>query len=109
MPKMGMPVRRRAVQPSWVKDPTYYKPMKMNKNKSITASPRGGVESNMSRIWSTVTRVNAIRLSRLTSLLAIGEVNPMRKDWGIPMPNTWWVGEGVRVVGDSRSEMGCTR
>ena len=43
-------------------------------NSSVTASPRGGVGSNVTGIQSTVTQVNTIRRSRLTSLRTKGEV-----------------------------------
>ena len=78
--------------------------MKEVDNSSETASPRGGVGSNVMRIQSTATQVNTIRRARMTSLRLKGEVEPQERACGIiPRPRHGGQGIAVRVVGRKRS------
>jgi len=84
--------------------------MKTNENETITASPRGGVGSNASKIQSTVMKVNMIRRSipdepasewrspnKGENLGRIISLDMVAND------------ERMGVVDDSRLEMGCMR
>jgi hypothetical protein len=78
--------------------------MKTNDNPSVTASPRGGVGSNVTGTRSTATKVNAIRRSCLASLRLNGEAG--RTAQAVPKvhrPRYMVVGgTGMDVVGGSR-------
>ena len=84
--------------------------MKHNENENITASPRGGVGSNVSRIPSTITKVNTIRRP-IPDEPASGWRSPNKGKnlgRGISLDMVAYA-ECMGVVGDSRWKMGCTR
>jgi hypothetical protein len=98
-------VRHQAARSRRVKDPAQHTMKTTVDNRSVTASPRGGVGSNVVGMQSTATKVNMIRRARRTSLRVTGEVwhgtaqvapsiatGPVR---GEPVA-------GVNVVGGSR-------
>jgi len=81
--------------------------MKTNDNPSVTASPRGGVGSNVTGTRSTATRVNVIRRSCLASLRLNGEAGrTARAAPKVPRPRHGGRGAGMDVVGGSRSGRG---
>ena len=81
--------------------------MKTNDNPSVTASPRGGVGSNVMGTRSTATKVNAIRRSCLASLRLNGEAKrPARAVPKALQPRHGGCGAGMYVVGGSRSGRG---
>jgi hypothetical protein len=87
--------------------PSTTQTMKKVDNSSVTASPRGGVGSNVKRIQSTATQVNTIRRSRLTSLRVKGEVKPEIGILGATRrPRHGGLRVTVGVVGGSRLERG---
>jgi hypothetical protein len=88
--------------------PSTTQTMKKVDNSNVTASPRGGVGSNVMRIQSTATQVNTIRRSRLTSLRVKGEVEPGTDISGATRRSRHGgLGVTVGVVGGSRLERGC--
>lgn len=87
--------------------------IKSTDNESVTALPRGRVESNASRIQSTATKVNTIRRARWTSLRGNGEVEPHVAAWQSSWETTRSYRGGVVVIvgvaGGSRLERGRAR
>lgn len=84
--------------------------MKTNENKSITASLKGGVESNVSKIQSTITKVNMIR--RFIPDEPAGQWRSPNKGKNlgrIISLDMVAYDECMGVVDDSRLEMGCMR
>ena len=81
--------------------------MKTNDNLSVTASPRGGVESNVMGTRSTATKVNVIRRTCLASLRLIGEARETAQAVSnVPRPRHGGRGAGMCVVDGSRSGRG---
>jgi hypothetical protein len=107
-PQIQSAAKRRTRAPSGSTTPLGGRPsttqtMKKVDNSNVTASPRGGVGSNVMRIQSTATQVNAIRRSRLTSLRVKGEVKPGTDNSGATRrPRHGGLGVTVGVVGGSR-------